>query len=124
TFSGRTFSELRWAKYSQGETRFEYAAADPAPRLASLLDAAGVVTSKVVSVSFLANEFGVAGGFATEQKASKGRRHANARAVEGLLFPPLRNAGQGASFHYAHFTEPHAPYDRGAVREGSKKERY
>jgi arylsulfatase A-like enzyme len=123
-FSGRTFSELFWARYGRGATRFEYAAADPTPRLAAILDEEGIATLKIVGTNFLANEFGTAAGFAREIIASEGRRHARAREIEGPLLDELRRVPREPAFFYAHFMEPHAPYDRGALKEGSKKERY
>ncbi len=124
TFAGRTFSELFWAKYGQGNARFEYAAGDPTPRFPSLLGAAGVDTLKVVGTNFLAEEYGTASGFAGQVLASTGRRHARAREIEGPLLGALSRVDDGPAFFYAHFMEPHAPYDRGTVRDGSKKERY
>lgn len=123
-FSGRTFSELFWAKYGRGKTRFEYAAGDPTPRFPSLLGAAGVDTFKVVGTNFLADEFGTAAGFARQVLASTGRRHARARDIEGPLLEALHATGRRPTFLYAHFMEPHAPYDRGAKRSGPKKERW
>lgn len=123
-FSGRTFSELFWARHGVGSARFEYAAADPTPRLAALLDEEEIETFKVVGTNFLANEFGTAAGFARETIASKGRRHARAREIEGPLVEALKGVRREPAFFYAHFMEPHAPYDRGALKEGSKKERY
>ena len=124
TFSGRTFSELFWARHGVGSARFEYAAADPTPRLPAMLDEEGIDTFKVVGTNFLANEFGTASGFARETLASQGRRHAKAREIEGPLVEALKKVRREPAFFYAHFMEPHAPYDRGEVKEGSKKERY
>jgi hypothetical protein len=124
TFAGRMFSEMKWAKHGVGNARFEYAAADPSVRFPSLLEEAGVHTTKVVGVNFLADEFGTAAGFASEKVVPEGRKHARARDVESELLARIREGGKGPLFAYAHFMEPHAPYDRGAVRSGTKQERY
>jgi arylsulfatase A-like enzyme len=122
-FSGRYFSELRWADHGVGSTRFLYAAGDPAPRFPELLSSAGVSTSSYCGVNFIAGAFGVARGFQDERVIAEGRRQAFAKQVIDPLLDRLRRAGNGPLFLYAHLMEPHAPYDRGA-REGTDKERY
>lgn len=124
TFAGKLFSEMRWAKYGVGNARFEYAATDPSPRFPALLTAHGVKTTKAVGVNFLGNEYGTAAGFETEEVIATGRKHARARDVEKELVAHIRSAGSGPLFAYAHFMEPHSPYDRGSVRVGPKKGRY
>jgi arylsulfatase A-like enzyme len=122
-FTGKYFSETRWEKFGTGRTRFEYAAVDPTERFTERLTRAGVQTFKVVSLTFLRNEFGVAPGFAEEIVATEGRRHARAAEVIGPLADRLRKHGGEPMFAFAHMTEPHAPYDRKTVR-GPAFERY
>lgn len=123
-FSGKTFSLQRWAMHGVGSARFEYPAADPTPRFPALLEAAGVPSFKVASLLFLREDYGVAAGFSEEQLVSVGRQHARAANVTRALVDRLRDHGAGPLFVYAHYTEPHSPYDRGALRSGSDYERY
>lgn len=125
-FAGKHASELAWAPYGVGDYRHIYPAMDATPRWPLWLQARGVDTFKVVSLAFLANTFGVASGFAEEHAAHRGKMHApGARVIEPLL---ARLHAAAASprpcFLYAHFTEPHAPYDRGALKTGPAFERY
>jgi arylsulfatase A-like enzyme len=124
-FSGRSFSALRWAPYGAGTTRFLYPAADPSPRLATLLSDAGVFTSKVAALTFLGNDFGVAPGFADEQVVATGRAQAPAAKVVPPLLTRLRAAPTDRpAFYFVHLTEPHAPYDRGRLKIGPAHDRY
>jgi hypothetical protein len=123
-FSGKTFSLQRWAMHGVGSARFEYPAADPTPRFPALLEAAGVPSFKVASLLFLRDDYGVASGFSEEQLVSVGRQHARAANVTRALVDRLRTHGSGPLFAYAHYTEPHSPYDRGALRTGTDYERY
>lgn len=124
-FAGKYFSEMRWEKYGEGTSRFEYAAKDETPRFVSLLSDSGVSTSKVVSLTFLRNEFGVAPGFQEETIVTQGRRHARAKEVIDPLLTRLRALRHDERlFAYAHMTEPHAPYDRGKLKQGDRYERY
>lgn len=124
-FSGRSFSALRWAPYGVGNTRFLYPAADPAPRLATLLGQAGVFTSKVGALTFLRNDFGVAPGFADELIVARGRAHAPATRAVPPLLDRLRAAPAGRpGFYFVHLTEPHAPYNRGRLKAGPARACY
>jgi arylsulfatase A-like enzyme len=118
-FAGKYFSGMRWERFGVGKNRFEYAAHDATPRLPTLLGDGGIPTFKVVSLAFLTNEYGVAPGFAEEIKVTTGRRHATATEVTTPLLDRLRKAKGEPLFAFVHLTEPHAPYDRGAVTEGA-----
>ncbi|WP_044250219.1 sulfatase-like hydrolase/transferase [Chondromyces apiculatus] len=122
-FSGRYFSQMVWGMYGRGNARFVYPAKDPARRFPELLTEHGVRTASVCSLNFLAGAYGVARGFQDEQVVARGRHHAHAQAVVDPLLEILEGAGAGPLFVYAHLTEPHAPYDRGA-RTGGAFERY
>lgn len=121
-FSGRYFSQLYWARYGRGSSRFLYAAEDAAPRFVEILAANGVETALFGGTNFLANEYGVARGFA-QTKVPEGRRHAMARDVLDPLIARLGRVGDAPAFLYAHIMEPHAPYDR-ATKKGTDFERY
>lgn len=126
TFAGKHASELAWAAYGTGDFRHQYAAADATPRWPQWLTARGIATFKVVSLAFLANEFAVAPGFAEERIVSRGKAHAlGARVIEPLLAQLEAAAAKSQPcFVYAHLTEPHEPYDRGALKTGPVFERY
>jgi hypothetical protein len=124
-FTGKYFSELRWEKFGKGRTRFDYPATDDTERFVAKLTDFGVSTFKVVSLTFLRNDFGVARGFAEEEIVTEGRRHARGKEVVDPLIRRLRNAAPDEPlFVYAHLTEPHAPYDRGKVKAGLPKKCY
>jgi arylsulfatase A-like enzyme len=122
-FSGRYFSELVWAKYGTGETRFYYPAGDRSPRFPELLSERGVRTAIFKSLVFLGGDFGVARGFREEHVRIQSDYHARAREVIDPLVARLQRPGRGPLFLYAHMMEPHAPYDRGRT-DGTPRERY
>ena len=126
TFAGKHASELAWAAYGTGDYRHQYAAADPTPRWPEWLSAQGIDTFKVVSLAFLSNAFGVAPGFTEERSVNRGKAHApGTRVIEPLLAQlEAAAASPRPSFVYAHLTEPHEPYDRGALKTGPPFERY
>lgn len=124
-FSGRSYSGQRWSLYGKGQARFLYPAADDAPRLCERLTEGGVESESFVSLQFLAGDFGVARGFTREQHLTEGRKHALASTVMPPLLAALDRHPEGKPlFLFTHLTEPHEPYDRGALREGSPWERY
>lgn len=122
-FSGRYFSELRWARYGEGPLRFLYPAGDPSPRVPELLSAAGVSTAIFKSLVFFGGDFGVVRGFREDSLRMDGARHAMAREVVDALVSRLGRARKGPLFAYVHLMDPHAPYDRGGV-QGTAYERY
>jgi len=126
TFAGKHASELAWSAYGTGDFRHQYAAEDPTPRWPQWLSARGVDTFKVVSLAFLANAFGVAPGFAEERAVHRGKAHAPGTRVIEPLLERLQAAAASTQpcFVYAHLTEPHEPYDRGALKTGPAIERY
>jgi len=123
-FTSRYFSQLHWAMYGQGPTRFLYAADDPTPRFPELLSAAGVQTSSFLGVIFVSGRFGLARGFSDEFCAVQDRRHAMAVEILGPLMRKLSRGSAGPLFAYSHVMEPHEPYDRGTLKEGTDFERY
>ena len=123
-FSGRYYSQLRWSRFGEGKTRFLYAADDQTVRWPQLLSDAGVETHSVLGLIFLQSRFGVARGFEHERVVVTGRRHGRAPTIMRPLLSKLAKLKQGPAFLYAHLMEPHEPYNRGRVREGSAWERY
>ena len=125
-FAGKHASELAWAPHGAGDYRHLYAAADPTPRWPRSLTAAGVETYKVGSLAFLSGEYGVARGFAEERAVHRGKTHAQGQRVIEPVLSRLEEAAAKPEpcFLYAHLTEPHEPYDRGALKTGPAFERY
>lgn len=123
-FSGRYFSELFWGMHGRGSARFAYAARDKSPRFPELLASRSVRSICSLSINFLASEFGVLRGCTDEIMVAEGRKHAPGEPVIAPLIERLStlDPAQPALF-YAHLTEPHAPYDRGAAT-GTDRERY
>jgi len=124
-FSGRSFSSQRWTLHGSGQARFLYPATDPTERFPERLAREGIRSEGFLALQFLAGDFGVTRGFTREHMLTEGRRHAPATAV----MPPLLAALDALRpdeplLLFAHLTEPHEPYDRGALREGAAFDRY
>ena len=124
TFSGRYFSELFWSMHGEGVARFAYAADDTTPRFPEILAEHGVRTATFCSLNFLAGDFGVIRGFTEQRMIPDGRKHAFAKQVVDPVIERLRKVNNEPFFLYIHLMEPHAPYDRGADKSGSDKDRY
>lgn len=124
TFASRYFSQMRWQNHGFGRMRFLYAAEDPSVRFPSLLSAAGVETHSFVPIVFLSDSFGIVRGFAKETQVVKDRRHAAAREVMVPLLKQLEEHREGAALYYVHLMEPHEPYNRGKLKEGTDWEKY
>jgi hypothetical protein len=121
-FSGRYFSQLRWAFHGSGKARRLYAAADPSPRVAELLGEADVRTVSFLSPGFLRGDFGIARGFEEENLVRVG--HAQARELMRPLLKELRTHRNGGALFFVHFMDAHEPYDRGPLKAGPAKQRY
>lgn len=124
TFASRYFSQMRWARHGEGRMRFLYAAEDPSPRFPQVLTDAGVHTHSFVPIIFLSDHFGIVRGFAKETQVVDNRRHAAAREVMEPLIKTITDHREGPAFFYTHLMEPHEPYNRGKLKEGSDWERY
>jgi hypothetical protein len=123
-FTSRYFSQQRWSRFGDGRKRFLYAADDTTVRWPELLAEAGVATHSVLGLIFLQGRYGIVRGFEDEKIVVKGRRHATAHAVMTPLLKKLKAHKEGPALFYAHLMEPHEPYDRGKLKEGSAWERY
>lgn len=122
-FSGRYFSELEWDYHGTDKRRRLYAVGDPTPRLAELLQKSGVRSFSALSPGFLGGAYGVARGFDDERVLTE-KRHARAEETAGLLLEELSKFPGERRFLFTHVMDAHEPYDRGALHEGSPKERY
>ncbi len=112
-FTGRYFSQLYWTKYGEARARLDYPVLDDAPRFSTLLTDAGVATYKVASVRALANEFGLAPGFAEEIVLPAGRGMAPARQVMKPLLERLTTLDGRPQLVFTHFLDAHGPYTAG-----------
>lgn len=118
-FSGRYFSQLHWTQ-KPGTLICPYT--DPSPRFPDVLASAGVATATVTGMPGLTNTFGLVHGFQEEQVIA-GKPWATAEMITTPLLSRLRAQGPGPLFLYAHFTDPHMPYDLGG-KQGTDFERY
>jgi hypothetical protein len=109
TFTGRYANQLRWSK-REGSTFL----VDPGPRLAELLSAAGVATVSLPLLQRIGSESGVGRGFQREIRKDFAAKELVDHIIE------LTNRLEGPTFLYAHFGEPHAPYQG----DGTPRQRY
>lgn len=120
-FAAKPYSLLEWTR--NGEP-YKFPTDDATPRFPALLSRAGVWTVHAASMNWLVNERGVVRGFeVVDYDAIPGPRWKPAAAVTDRLVARLGEVGDRRAFLYAHYTEPHHPYDAGS-RRGSAFERY
>lgn len=123
-FASRPRSSLAWSRRGEGVLHGDYPAEDPSPRVASILDARGVVTTSLVSAQLLAGELGVARGFADERLLAHGRARALAPVVMRALLDALADVDERPQLVFAHFTDAHAPYSAPGASRSPPRERY
>jgi arylsulfatase A-like enzyme len=122
-FSGRYISELHWEHDPELHPVYPYPHLDPTPRFPEILEAAGVVTISIQGLPGIAERTGLVRGFARERFVAHPHVFAGAREMTPVVLAELGRALPGPSFLYAHFEDPHAPYDRSGV-SGDDFERY
>lgn len=108
-FTGRYASQLRWGTRG-GITDL----VDSGPRLAELLTEAGVTTLSMPRLRRISQEFGIGRGFKKEILKTFPARELVDRIIE------FSKSFDRPTFLYAHFGEPHAPYQG----KGKPWERY
>jgi arylsulfatase A-like enzyme len=120
-FSGRYYSQLEWSQTGGGGI---FPSTDRTPRFPELLARGDVWTVQAGSFDWLDNTRGVARGFDVFDYAElPGPRWKTAEALTDALVARLGEIGDRPAFLYAHFNDPHLPYDRGGTR-GTPFERY
>jgi hypothetical protein len=122
-FSGRYFSMLRWTPPLSRRPRLDR---DTSDRFPELLRRAGVRTATVVSERRgLVRRTGVVRGFDVERvlDAPRGQQFALAPAMTDALIEIIARRRKGKLFAFAHYMDPHAPYDSTAA-SGSPFDRY
>jgi len=120
-FSGKYYSQLEWSQTRPGGI---FPSRDRTPRFPEILARHDVWTVHAGSFDWLDDRRGVARGFAVFDYAElPGPRWKTAEALSAALVTRLREVGDRPAFLYAHFNDPHLPYDRGGTR-GTPFERY
>lgn len=119
-FSGTYFSQQYWSKKKGALWPHQ----DDTVRFPEVLRDAGVATVTFAGAVWLVNEFGVVRGFGEQRVISvPGSKYAPAEALMDAIVERLAAHGEGPLFLFAHFLDPHAPYDRAGTR-GSAFQRY
>jgi hypothetical protein len=119
-FAGSCFAEQYWTPLGHGQY---WPHEDPTRRFPQELSDAGIATVNVASSESLTQRYGLVRGFAEETWVRSPDESAPARAVMDALLAELDAHPRGALFLFAHFQDPHAPYDS-ARTEGTAFERY
>jgi arylsulfatase A-like enzyme len=117
-FSGKYFSQLYWTRKTHAGTSDLWPHEDDSVRFPQLLSEAGVTTYTASPTFWLTNEFGMARGFEEQEIVAKGesiapRGASHWSAAEHVVDHLIARLDRGPSrfFGFAHFLEPHAPYD-------------
>jgi hypothetical protein len=119
-FAGTYYSEQTWSLLNGNLVPHEYTT----KRFPEFLRGAGVQTVHMASAPWFTNNVGVVRGFAEETyiKPPVGS-YAHAKPLMDALLGRLSQVAQGPAFFYAHFLDPHFPYNRSPV-EGSLFDKY
>jgi hypothetical protein len=115
--TSRYYSQQYWRDVGKTIIPLE----DQSPRWTMRLSERGVHTAHVVAVRGLGAQNGIGRGFDTERLCSE--QYAHAAEVGNLILEELDQRAAGPGFIFAHFIDPHAPYDRGG-KVGTPFERY
>lgn len=123
-FTSTLYSELRWANLPGKGAEYFYPHLDPTPRFSERLSAAGVITANVQGLPGISARTGLVRGMSTEVLVPpEPKRFAGSAKQLPVIQQLLRAHKSGPLFLYAHFDDPHAPYDR-AGDKGSDFESY
>lgn len=117
-FAGRFWSQLPWKNIGSGRPVIED---DPTPRFPELLVNVGVTTVTYVSEHrALINEAGIVRGFQEQtvfppRSLDHPRDHELSPKLVAAMIHRLERADAGPMFFFAHFMDPHYPYDAGGT---------
>lgn len=115
-FAGKYYSQMQWQRSNPQRPLIE-----PGPRFPELITAAGVKTVLVAgSQGRLRGSYGIGVGFTKEVHVPRGKP---ATGNIDAVIAELEQIGDAPLFVYAHFIEPHQPYDLGG-KKGTPFERY
>ena len=125
-FSGTYYSQQYWSPAKLRNTRQLWPHEDPTPRFTALLAQANIPSVNYTGAEWLRNRWGIASGFSEEHwvkdKVRYTRAHVLGAAVRERL-ERLETLESGPMFLFAHFLDPHAPYNLSKVK-GSAFQRY
>jgi len=120
--SGLYYSQLYWSRNESERWRGRILPhEDESVRFPGLLADHGVHTVHVLADHGLDFSSGISNGFEVLRKTKHNDGPANEQMT--LMLDELGKVGNGPAFFYAHFLEPHAPYNR-AGKHGTPYERY
>lgn len=123
-FTSTFYSQLQWANLPGKGAEYYYPHLDKTPRLGELLSQAQVHTASVQGLPGISARTGLVRGIQTERiLPPAGGRFAGSELQLPVILEVLEAQRAGPLFLYAHFDDPHAPYDR-AGNEGPDFERY
>jgi membrane-anchored protein YejM (alkaline phosphatase superfamily) len=115
-FAGKYYSQMQWNRSNSKHPLIE-----PTPRFPELVSAAGIHTLLVAgSQGRLSGSYGVGVGFKKEVNVPRVKP---ATGNVDAIIAELEQIGDAPLFVYAHFIEPHMPYDL-AGKKGTPFERY
>lgn len=117
------YSQLYWTPLDDGQPLYVYPHEDDTPRFPELLQAAGVATLSVQGLPGITKEYGLVRGIKERSVVKKRGDFAGVREMVPEIHRLLAEHHAGPAFLFAHFADPHAPYDRGGT-EGTPFERY
>ena len=112
-FTSRYFSSLYWTRDPKLHKRYFYPHLDDTPRFSELLARAGVKTVNIQGLPGIVNATGLVKGFAEERVVRGHGDFAGVREMMPQIIARVRAHDKGKLFLFAHFADPHAPYDRG-----------
>ncbi|MBW2456819.1 MAG: sulfatase [Deltaproteobacteria bacterium] len=123
-FSGIHFSQQYWSPAKLRKTRQLWPHEDPTPRFPALLAAANIPSVNYTGAEWMRNQWGVVHGFSEERWVKDKVRYTTAPVLGAAVIERLKKAEKsGPVFLFAHFLDPHAPYNGSKVK-GSQFDRY
>src|SRR5262249_39766492 len=108
-FLGTYFSQQYWTIHPKFQYLFPHE--DPHPRFPRMLADAGIPTVVVAPAFWFSNDYGVVGGFTEEIFTHDPDVYAHAPMLVDEIVARLERHKGGPLFLFAHFLDPHAPYD-------------
>ncbi len=116
-FTGKYYSQTYWTKSGNSVLPTD----DKSPRFPGLLAKKGVRTVNAVGLRGLSKKTGVGRGFSRERQTK--RDYGRAHDLMNIVLDEVKDFEEGPGFVFAHFVDPHAPYNL-AGTEGTSFERY
>lgn len=112
-FTSTMYSGLEWANLAGRGADYFFPHLDPTPRLPELLKARGFTTASVQGLPRTSQRHGLVRGMDIEHMLPGGAKgFAGSQDQLPVILEILRSHQKGPLFLYAHFDDPHFPYDR------------